>query len=163
MNQDVLEAKKATVATLKDDLKNANAFVVVEYRGLTVEKLMQLRRDLRGVNAKMGVFKNSLVERALEDHASEELKATLHGPNAFIFCEDVCAGPKVLRKFARQNDQLVIKGGLLEGSWADPAKIDEIAKLPGKDGVISMFLSVLQAPVRGLACALKAIADGKQA
>ncbi len=161
MNQEVLQAKQQQVETITADFDKANALIVVEYRGLTVADLTELRRSLREVNATMSVFKNSLVERALEGKASDEFKAILAGPNAFVFSEDVCAGPKVLRKFSRQNDHLVIKGALLEGQFADAKTVNDIAKLPGKEGLISMFLSVLQAPARNLACALKAVADAK--
>jgi large subunit ribosomal protein L10 len=161
MNQEVLKAKQQQVETITADLEKSKALVVVEYRGLTVAELTELRRSLRAVNATLSVFKNSLVERALKDKATDEVKEILAGPNAFVFSEDVCAGPKVLRKFSRQNDRLVIKGGLLEGKFANAEKVNEIAKLPGKEGLISMFLSVLQAPARNLACALKAVADAK--
>ena len=161
MNQDVLKVKQQQVETITNDLAKSKALIVVEYRGLTVAELTELRRSLREVNATLSVFKNSLVERALKDNLTDELKTVLAGPNAYVFSEDVCAGPKVLRKFSRQNDRLVIKGGLLEGKFADAAKVNEIAKLPGKEGLVSMFLSVLQAPLRNLACALKAVADAK--
>ena len=161
MNQEVLKAKQQQVETITADLEKSKALVVVEYRGLTVAELTELRRSLRAVNATLSVFKNSLVERALKDKATDEVKEILAGPNAFVFSEDVVAGPKVLRKFSRQNDRLVIKGGLLEGKFANAEKVNEIAKLPGKEGLISMFLSVLQAPARNLACALKAVADAK--
>ena len=159
MNQDVLKAKQEQVSIITEDLNKSKALVVVEYRGLTVAELTELRRSLREVNATLSVFKNSLVARATREYKDEEFNALLSGPNAYVFSTDVCAGPKALRKFARQNDRLVIKGGLLEGKFADAKKVDEIAKLPGKEGLISMFLSVLQAPARNLACALKAIAD----
>ena len=161
MNQDVLKAKQEQVETIKNDLSKAQAFVVCEYRGLTVAELSELRHKLAEVNAKLCVFKNTLVAKATADLNCAELKDILEGPNAFVFSDDVCAGPKVVRKFAKQNDNLVIKGGLLEGTYADAAKVDEIAKLPGKNGVISMFLSVLQAPARGLAVALNAVAEQK--
>lgn len=161
MNQEVLNAKKQQVETISNDLKNSKAVIICEYRGLTVDQLLVLRRSLREVNAKMGVFKNSLVERAVNALGYNDLDPLLEGPNAYIFAEDVITGPKAVRKFARLNEKLVIKGGLLEGKFADAKLIDTIARLPGRDGLISMFLSVLQAPVRNLACALKAVADAK--
>lgn len=161
MNQEVLKAKKQQVEEITNDIKKSNAVVICEYRGLTVDQLLVLRRNLREVNAKMGVFKNSLVERAVDTLGYKELEPLLEGPNAYIFSEDVIAGPKILRKFARMNEKFVIKGGLIEGKFANAKQIDVIGRLPGREGLISMFLSVLQAPTRNFACAIKAIADAK--
>ena len=83
----------------------------------------------------------------------------LEGPNAIVFTKDTIAGPKVIAKFAKKHEHLVIKGGLIEGKTVDAAGVKTIAALPGREGLISMFLSCLQAPVRNFACAVKAVAD----
>ena len=108
----------------------------------------------------MNVYKNSLVERAVDELGYNELNDILTGPNAIVFSEDVIAGAKVIAKYAkRHRDILVIKGGIVEGKFVDADGMKEVAKLPGKDGLISMFLSCLQAPIRSFACAVKAVAD----
>lgn len=161
MNQSVLQAKEAIVKEVVAEFKEANTVVVCEYRGLTVAQLTDLRRLLKKENAKMVVFKNSLVARAVEELGHADFEQLLAGPNAFIFSEDSIAGPRVITKYARRNEALVIKGGLVEGSVVDAKQIQTVAKLPGREGLISMFLSVLQAPIRQFAATVKAVADRK--
>ena len=70
--------------------------------------------------------------------------------------------PSVLAKFAKTNKQLVVKAGLIEGKFVDAEGMKEVAKLPNREGLISMFLSCLQAPIRSFACTVKAVADSKE-
>ena len=162
MNKDVLLAKQETVSEIVSKAKESSALVVAEYRGLTVEQLQELRRALRAEGASMNVYKNSLVERASDELGYADLKQVLSGPNAIFFSKEVNSAAKVLAKYAkRYGDSLNIKGGVFEGKFADAAGVKEIAKLPGKDGLLAMLLSCLQAPVRQFACAVKAVADAK--
>ena len=160
MNQAVLAAKSETVKEISDKAKKSQTIVVCEYRGLTVAQIQEVRRALHKENAEMNVYKNSLVERACDELGYADLKQVLKGPNAIIFSEDVISGAKVVAKFAkRHKDILVVKGGIVEGKFVDANGISEVAKLPGREGLISMFLSCLQAPIRSFACAVKAVAD----
>ena len=163
MNKDVLLAKQDTVQEIVNKAKVSNAFIVAEYHGLTVAQLQELRRALRAENATVAVYKNSLVERAVDELGYTEAKELLAGPNAFFFSESVNGAAKVLAKYARRyGDSLNIKGGIFEGrAFADKKKVVEVAKMPGKEGLISMLLSCLQAPVRQFACTVKAVADAK--
>ena len=159
MNSKNLEAKELVVNEVNDKLANSGSLTVVEYHGLTVAQITNLRRELRKVDAEMIVIKNTLVQRAVDKAGCKELDACLEGPNAYVFSKDVIAGPKVIAKAARKNDCLKIKGGIVEGKVVNGDELKTIAKLPGREGLISMFLSCLQAPVRSFACAVKAIAD----
>ena len=85
MNQNVLSAKQAVVSEISEKLKNSESTVVVEYRGLTVAEVTELRRNLRAENVEMKVYKNTMVERAAEECGYSELKEALKGPNAFAF------------------------------------------------------------------------------
>ena len=162
MNKDVLLAKQETVSEIVSKAKDSTALVVAEYRGLTVAQLQELRRALRNEGASMNVYKNSLVERAVDELGYTELNDILKGPNAIVFSEDVIAGAKVVAKYAkRHRDVLIVKGGIVEGKFVDAKGIIEVSKLPGKEGLISMFLSCLQAPIRSFACTVKAVADSK--
>ena len=162
MNQEVLQAKKQIVTEIVELSKTNKALVVVEYKGLTVEKMQELRRALRASNASLSVYKNSLVERAADELGQTGLKEILSGPNAFIFSEDPIEGPKIVAKYAKRfGEALAIKGAVIEGTYVDAATVKSLAKLPNKEGLISMFLSVLQAPVRQFAATVKAIADAK--
>ena len=162
MNQQILEAKQNVVREIVEKAKAAKSITIAEYRGLSVAKLQELRRALRAEGAELCVYKNSLVERASDELGYKELNEVLSGPNAIIFSKEVSNGAKVVAKYARRfRDTLVIKGGVVEGKFADADKIKEVAKLPGKEGLISMFLSCLQAPVRQFAATVKAVADAK--
>ena len=160
MNQAVLAAKSETVKEISEKAKKSSTIIVCEYRGLTVAQIQEVRRALHKEKAEMNVYKNSLVERAVDELGYNELNDILKGPNAIVFSEDVIAGAKVIAKYAkRHRDILVVKGGIVEGKFVDAKGILEVAKLPGKEGLISMFLSCLQAPIRSFACAVKAVAD----
>ena len=160
MNQAVLAAKSETVKEISEKAKKSQTIVVCEYRGLTVAQIQEVRRALHKENAEMNVYKNSLVERAVDELGYNDLNSVLTGPNAIVFSEDVIAGAKVIAKYAkRHKDVLVVKGGIVEGKFVDAQGMLEVAKLPGKEGLLSMFLSCLQAPIRSFACAVKAVAD----
>ena len=162
MNQAVLAAKTETVKEISEKAKKSQTIIVCEYRGLTVAQIQEVRRALHKEKAEMNVYKNSLVERAVDELGYNDLNSVLTGPNAIVFSEDVIAGAKVIAKYAkRHKDILVVKGGIVEGKFVDAQGMLEVAKLPGKEGLLSMFLSCLQAPVRSFACAVKAVADAK--
>ncbi len=162
MNKDVLQAKQATVSEIVSKAKESSGLVIAEYRGLTVAELQELRRALRAEGASMNVYKNSLVERASDELGYSDLKQILSGPNAVFFSKEVNSAAKVLVKYAkRYGDNLNIKGGVFEGQFADESKVKAIASMPGREGLLAMLLSCLQAPVRQFACTVKAVADAK--
>lgn len=158
MNKDVLKEKESIVNEVKDLVSSSEAVVVCEYRGLSVKAISELRKTLKGNEAQANVYKNTLVARATEDKA--EFDAYLEGPNLFVFCKDATNGSlKNLAKFAKKNEALVIKGGLVDGEVKDADYIKTLASLPSKEGMLSMLLSVLQAPLRNLAYSVSQIAE----
>ncbi len=159
MNQAILKAKQEIVSKITEGIKGANSIVVIEYRGLTVDEITEVRHALRATDSTLRVYKNSLVERACDELGHSELREILEGPNAIVFSKDTINGPKVIAKFAKKHENLVIKGGLVEGKMMNADQIKVIASLPGREGLISMFLSCLQAPIRNFACAVKAVAE----
>ena len=161
MNQEILKAKVDVVDEVVKIAKSSKSIIVVEYRTMTVAELSDLRRTLRSVKGTLGVYKNTLVKRATDKLGYKGLENTLTGPNAFVFAPDPIEGPKFMIKYARKNDKLVIKGGIIEGSVVNAAGIKTVAGLPGRNGLISMFLSCLQGPIRQFAATVKAVADHK--
>ena len=162
MNQQILEAKQSVVKEIVDKAQSAKSITIAEYRGLSVAKLQELRRALKAEGAEMCVYKNSLVVRALKELGFEDGGETLTGPNAIIFSSDYSNGPKIANKYSRRfGNVLVVKGGYVEGKFLDEKGIKDIAKMPGREGLLAMFLSCLQAPVRQFACAVQAVADAK--
>lgn len=162
MNQDVLKQKETVVSEVTDLMKNSNAVVVCEYRGLTVAEISELRKTLREKNAKANVYKNSLVTRAVDSLNYKELDACLTGPNIYLFLDDYSNGSlKSVAKFAKKHESFQIKGGIIEGKYSDADTVKAIAQLPGKEGLVSMLLSVLQAPMRNLAYSLSQVSEKK--
>lgn len=162
MNQANLKQKEAVVDEVVALAKDAAAVVIVEYRGMNVAHMSELRRTLRGLNAKIGVYKNSMVRRASEKLDYKGFEAHLTGPNAFVFCPDPLEAPKALVKFARKTGILQVKGGIVEGRVLDGEGMKAVAKLPGKNGLISMLLSCIQTPIRQFAATVQAVADKNQ-
>lgn len=159
----VLEAKKTVVSEIEDKLKSAATVVVVDYRGLSVGQVTELRKNLREQGIDFKVYKNSMSRRAAEAAGLEGLNEHLTGPNALAFStEDVVAPAKILNDFAKLNKELEIKAGVIEGVLASAEEMKALAELPSRDGLLSMLLSVLQAPMRNLAAITKAVADQKE-
>ncbi|MBR0419777.1 MAG: 50S ribosomal protein L10 [Erysipelotrichaceae bacterium] len=163
MNQAVLSNKQALVTEISDKIKDSQATVVCEYRGLSVAEVTELRRNLRAEDVDFKVYKNTMVERACDEAGFEDLKDALTGPNAFAFSKDATAPARVLAKFAKKHKALVLKKGIVEGKVVDEATIKELSALPNRDGMLSMLLSCLQSPVSSFARVVKAVAEAKEA
>ncbi len=159
MNKNILESKQAVVNEITEAMKANNTLIVAEYRGLTVSEMSELRRTLAKDGARLTVYKNSLVERAAKDLGHEGINEYLKGPNAIIFSNDVIKGPKAVSSFAKKHENLIIKGGLADGKVITKEDVLKLAKLPGREGLLSMLCSVLQAPIRNFAYAVKSIAE----
>lgn len=159
-NEKVLVAKQAVIDEIADKLTNAQSVVVAEYRGLTVDEVTELRRALRAENVELKVYKNKLALRATEACDKQELDEFLTGPNAIAFGHDDAVAPaRVLAKFAKDHEALVIKTAIVEGKLLSKEEVMELSKLPNKEGMLSMLLACLKAPVSKVARAVKAVAD----
>ncbi|MFB5663035.1 50S ribosomal protein L10 [Alteribacillus sp. HJP-4] len=159
----VIEQKQGVVQEITEKLQNSVSTIVVDYRGLDVSEITELRKQLREANVDFKVYKNSMVKRATEKSDLTDLDEFLAGPTAIATStEDVVAPAKVLNGFAKDHEELEIKTGVIEGRVASLEEIKELASLPSHDGLVSMLLSVLQAPVRNFALATKAVADQKE-
>ncbi|WP_283587420.1 50S ribosomal protein L10 [Limosilactobacillus viscerum] len=154
-------AKKAEIVKQTADLiNNAESAIVVDYRGLTVAEVTDLRKQLRDAGVKMSVIKNKILDRAVEGTDYEDLKSTFVGPTAVAFSdEDPIAPAKILKKFADDHDALEIKGGFIEKSVKTLDEINEYATMPSREDLLSMLASALQDPMRKIARAVKAVAD----
>ncbi len=158
-----METKQQVVTEIADKLRASKSTIVVDYRGLTVSEATELRKQLREAGVEFKVYKNSLTRRAAESAEMAELNEFLTGPNAIAFSnEDVVAPAKVLNDFAKDHEALEIKAGVIEGKLVTLDEVKAIATLPSREGLLSMLLSVLQAPIRNLALATKAVADQKE-
>ncbi|OMP67957.1 50S ribosomal protein L10 [Domibacillus epiphyticus] len=159
----IIEKKQALVGEIADKLKNSPSTVIVDYRGLSVAQVTELRKQLRDAGVEFKVYKNTMTRRAAEQAGITGLEEFLTGPNAIAFgSEDVVAPAKILNEFAKKNEALEIKAGVLEGNFVSVEEVKALAELPSREGLLSMVLSVLQAPIRNFALAAKAVADQKE-
>lgn len=163
MSVKAIERKKEEVIQLASKIKEAEATVVVKYDGLTVEAISELRKQLREENIEFAVIKNNISSRAFKEAEYEGMDELFKGPTAVaISPDDVTAAARIINDFGKDNEALQIKGGTLESNVASLEEIKELATLPNKEGMLSMLLSVLEAPVRGLAQVTNQIAESKE-
>lgn len=161
MNQNIRDQKAQVVSEIADKLSNSSSTVVAEYRGLTVAEVNELRRLLREEKVEMKVYKNTLASLAAKQAGYADLDAYLAGPNALVFSPDETAAARVMAKYAKKHKALVLKGGIVEGRVVDDKTVNELSALPNRDGMLSMLLSVLNAPISQFARAVQAIADAR--
>jgi len=162
MSEAIIAKKAALVEEVAAKFDAATSVVIVDSRGLTVEQDTVLRRQLREAGVEFKVIKNSILSRAAQKAGLEGLDEVFTGPTAVAFSNDDAVAPaKVLNDFAKEAEALTIKGGVVEGKVSSTEDIIALAKLPNKEGMLSMLLSVLQAPIRNVAYAVDAVAQAK--
>lgn len=163
-NAKIIQGKQQAVEEITSKLRESTTTVVADYRGLNVAQVTELRKQLREAGVEFQVLKNSLVRRATEVAELSELNTILTGPTAIAFSKtDAVAPAKILNDFAKKNNALELKGGVVEGRVVDVAQIKALAELPSREGLLSMLLSVLQAPMRNFALAVKAVSEKQEA
>jgi large subunit ribosomal protein L10 len=161
-NAKIREEKSLLVSEVTTKFRESTCTIVADYRGLNVSQVTQLRKTLREAGIEFQVIKNTLARRATAEAQLTGLDAYLTGPTAIAFSKnDVVAPAKILSDFAKKNDKLSLKAGIVEGKVVGTDQIKALAELPSREGLLSMLLSVLQAPVRNFALAVKAVAEQK--
>ena len=143
-----LEEKKAVVAEVSAKLSGAQAAMLAEYRGLTVEQMTKLRRKAYDGKVYLRVVKNTLARRAVEGTSFECLRDQMSGPLAFAVSADPVAVAKILSEFAKDNEQLKIKAGAMGGKLMSLEQIKALAVLPGREQLLAQLLGTMQAPVQ---------------
>ncbi|WP_127584041.1 50S ribosomal protein L10 [Paenibacillus koleovorans] len=161
-NAKVLQEKQEAVEVVTAKLREHSCTIVADYRGLNVAQVTDLRKRLRDAGVELHVIKNTIARRATAVAELTELDTALTGPTAIAFSKDIVAGAKIIAEFAKKNDKLQVKAGVVEGKVVDASQIKALAELPSRDGMLSMLLSVLQAPIRNFALAVKAVAEKQE-
>lgn len=162
MKEATLNKKIEQVQEVVSELNASKSAVVVNVIGLTVEQVSALRTNLYNAGCKLKVVKNNIIRRAFKDAGYEGLDEVLVGPNAVAFSADTQNAAKILNDFSKANDLVQIKAGIIDGQVFDGQEVKALAQLPNKEGMVAMLLSVLQAPIRNLACVVKAIGEKEQ-
>ena len=153
-----LKKKEAVVDSIKEKLEASQSVVLIDYRGLTVAEVTELRNQMREAGVEYQVLKNTMIKRAAEKAGIEGLDPILEGPTAVAFgINDPVAPAKILTKFAKDTKKITIKGGVLAGNAIDVAAVENLAKLPSKEELIAKMLGSLNAPITGLVMVLSGV------
>jgi large subunit ribosomal protein L10 len=169
----IQDSKTQAIEELKKSFQASTDFIFADYRGLTVEQITALRKQLRNKEARFKVVKNNFARIAFEQLSAPDVSAYLAGPTAVaISPRDSNEVARILLDFAREAPALKIKGGLFGAAVYDAGQTEAFSRLPGRLELISMLMSVMNGPARNLAAALndvparlvrtvKAVADKK--
>jgi len=162
-SEKILEGKKAKVVAMTEQLKNAVSFVLVDYKGISVEDDTKLRKELREANVKYVVEKNSILRFAFKDMGIEGFDDVLHGTTAIAMsAEDQTAPARILGKFAESNKEFFnLKAGYVEGTAYDTTGVVALSKIPSKDVLLAQLVGSIQGPIQKLAATLQAVVDSK--
>lgn len=153
-NQEMMEA-------VKTDLSQVEAMWVVDACGLTVKEVEALRRTIRESGAVMKVYKNTIMRIALKELDLAEMDSILEGPSAFVFCEgDVAAAAKAITEFAKGNELLQVKGGMMDGKFVTAEEVAAIASLPSKEELLAKIAGAISGVARGIATSINGVPSG---
>jgi len=155
-----VEIKQPIVNQIAEEVNGAQAVVIVDYRGLTVEQDTELRKQLREAGITYKVYKNTLMSRAFEGTEFAGLQSVLEGPSAIAISKDDATAPaRILANFAKGAEALELKAGVVEGGLYDQKQIMELAKVPAREVLLSRLLGSMQSPITNFARVLKQIAE----
>ncbi len=162
-SEKTLNAKKQLVADLNALIMSSESGILVDYQGINVEDDTKLRSELREAGVKYAVVKNTMLNLALKGTPYESLCEHLHNSTALATVDgDAIAVSKILQKYSDDTKgAFSIKGGYMEGKAVDPGTVAQMAKMPGREQLLSMLCSALSGNVRGLAVALSRVAETK--
>ena len=162
-SEKVLKQKEEAVNSLAAELKDASLVLLVDYRGITVENVTKLRKEVREANAEYKVIKNNIIKRALNANGESGLDNLLEGPTALITSkEDYLAPAKAIYNFTKKNDFYKIKGGIIEGKVMTAEEIITIAKLPSRQELLAKLAGALLGNITKLAVALDQVKAQKE-
>jgi large subunit ribosomal protein L10 len=154
----ILEQKENTVKEITDKLSNSKTFLLLNYQGLTVSELAELRNSLREVNSDIKVYKNTLMNLALKNK-NIELNDYMSGPNAYLFSDSIIEPIKVVSKFAKEHPALEVRVGYIDNEVVGTDVIKEYATIPSMEGLLTMFAGGLIEHVRNLSIGLNLYAE----
>ena len=155
-----VELKQPVVEEIKELLNGAQAAVIVDYRGLTVEEDTKLRTQLRKEGVTYKVYKNTMIRFAIQGTEFEDLGKHLEGPTALAVSKtDATAPARILFNFSKEAKALELKAGVIDGTYYDEKGILDIALVPSREVLLSKLLGSLQSPIANFARVIKQIAE----
>jgi large subunit ribosomal protein L10 len=158
MNRD---QKAAAIAEIAAHIDESQAVFAVDYRGISVPQVAELRSKLRESDATFKVVKNSLTERAADEVGASTLKELLEGPTALTFVRgDIATAAKAVADYGRATQLLPFKGGLMDGAAIDPEQIRSLSRLPSREVLYGQLVGVVASPIGGLVRSLGGLLGG---
>lgn len=160
MSTAAIERKKQVVNEIRDKINGSKSVVLVDYRGLNVDEVTELRNKYREAGVEYKVYKNTMMRFAFKEEGYENFSDYLTGPNGIaISKDDPVAAAKVTNDFSKDHEKLELKAGIVEGEILSIEKLNEIANLPSKEHLLTQLAVGLNAPIAKFARAIQAIAD----
>ena len=158
----VLEKKQAQVKALAEKISKSKMVIFTDYRGITVDDDMNLRKNLRKAGCECAVIKNTIIKLAAKEANIEVEDSLLEGPTAVILgYDDVVMPAKIAYDYAKNNDFYTFKGGIMEQKVVDAEEINKLAKLPSREMLLTMLASGLLGNIRNLAVVLNEVSKAK--
>ena len=152
-NPKILEQKQLVIDEIKEKVEKSNGVVLFDYRGLTDAEIKELKHALKDVNSEYKVYKNTLIQRALND-LNIDLDEYLNGPSAVAFSEDQIAPIKVLANFMKKHKAVTLKVGLVDGNKTTEEELQQLATIPSREGLLTMLAGGMLAIPKDLAICL---------
>ena len=155
-----VELKQPIVEEIANTIKDAQAVVLVNYSGITVEQDTKLRKELREAGVQYKVYKNTMMNFAFKGTECECLSEHLHGTNAIaVSATDATAPARILAKFAKTFPALELVAGVVEGKYNDQAGIQALSNVPSREELLGKLLGSIQSPITNFARVLNQIAE----
>ena len=154
----ILEQKENTVKEITDKISNSKTFLLLNYQGLTVSEIAELRSSLREVNSDIKVYKNTLMNLALKNK-NIDLNDYMSGPNAYLFSESIIEPIKIVSKFAKEHPALEVRVGYIDNEVVSKDVVNQYATIPSMEGLLTMFAGGLIEHVRNLSIGLNLYAE----
>lgn len=159
-----IELKQPVVKEISDLLEGVQSAVLVDYRGLTVEQDTKLRKELREAGVSYKVYKNTLINLAVQGTEFESLSQVLEGPTALAVSKDDATAPaRILHNFVKTAPALELKAGIVEGTYYDADAIKAVAAIPSRDELLGRLLGSIKSPISNFARVLNQIAEKQEA
>ncbi len=154
----ILEEKQNIVDEIVDKLDSSKSILVFSYQGSTVEKISELRKQLKQDDSEVKIYKNRLLKRALSNK-NIDIDSYLKGPNAVVFGKEILEPIKILTKFAKENENVKILTGIIDGEVATLDVIKEYASIPSMEGLLTMLAGGMIEHVKNLSIGLNLYAE----
>ena len=152
MKEEKLQSKVSLVEEIKGKIEDSQSLVLMNYRGLNVAEVTELRAKFREAGVDYKVYKNTMMRRAFKDAGIEGHDDILTGPTAVAFgMEDLAAPARISADFAKDHEALELKAGFVDGQILDVKGVEQLAKLPSKEVLVAQFLGGMNGPIQGLA------------